>query len=128
MIQNKNFLDKILKEINISDFSVKEHQDIVLVIKNLYENNEMINSQKIFDKLNDQNLVNLLSKILMKEVVLVDDETVERSIKAIKKHNLQLELSDLKKTIKEKEALKIEIEPELLKNYQNLLFKIKAIV
>ncbi len=65
---------------------------------------------------------------MLKEVVSSDDETIKRSIKAIKKYRLQLELNRISSKIKEEETIKNEVAPELLQDYQNILHKIKAIV
>jgi len=128
MLQKSHVVEKIFSELKADDFTVKEHQDIVSVIKDLFKKGEKIHLQKVMDGLNDQKRINLLSEIMLKDVVSSDEETISRSIKAIKKYRLQLELSRISSKIKEEENRKKEVTPELLQVYQNILHKIKAIV
>ena len=65
--------------------------------------------------------------ILFKDVVVLNDEVINRSIKAIKKYQLQVELEKIKNRIKEEETTKKEVTPELLNDYQNILHKIQTI-
>jgi len=88
---------------------------------------EKIDIQKIIDKLETKETINLLSKIMLKDIINSDQETVDRSINAIKKYVLQLELDRLNKKIKD-ETAKNELTPKLLHDYQEILQKIKTIV
>jgi len=88
MLQKRNYIEKIFSDLRIDDFSVKEHRDIVFVINNLFKKGEKICLQKVIDAVNDQNKINLLSQIMLKDVVFSDEETIYRSIKAIKKYRL----------------------------------------
>ncbi len=128
MLQKRNYIEKIFSDLRIDDFSVKEHRDIVFVINNLFKKGEKICLQKVIDAVNDQNKINLLSQIMLKDVVFSDEETIYRSIKAIKKYRLQLELNRIGSKIKEEERIKNEVTPELLQDYQNIMHQIKAIV
>ncbi len=128
MLQKSNDIEKIFSELKADDFTVEEHKDIVSVIKDLFKKGEKIHLQKVIDGLNDQKRINLLSQIMLKDVVSLDEETIKRSIKAIKRYRLQVELNRISSKIKEEETKKNEVAPELLQDYQNILHKIKAIV
>jgi len=128
MLQKRNKIEKIFLELKIDDFSVKEHRDIVSIIKDLFKKGEKIHLQKVIDELDDQKKINLLSQIMLKDVISLDDESIKRSIKAIKKYRLQLELERISSKIKEEETSKNEVTPELLQDYQNIMHQIKAIV
>jgi len=128
ILQNRENIKKIFSELEVDYFTVKEHREILSVIKDFYEKGEKIDIQKIMDKLVNQKEINLLSQIMMKDVVSLDKESFERSINAIKKHRLQLELKKVSSKIKEEETIKNQVTPELLQDYQNILHKIKTIV
>ncbi len=128
MLQNKDDSEKIFSELEVEDFTVNEHRYIVSVIKNLFKRGEIISLQKVIDEISNPKITNLISEIMLKDIISSDPETVHRSIKAIKKNQLQLELKKIKSKIKEEENEKKEVAPELLKNYQDILYKIKTIV
>lgn len=127
MLQKKESVEKIFSELKVEYFTVKEHKEIISIIKDLYEKQEKIDIQKIIDKLETKETINLLSKIMLKDIINSDQETVDRSINAIKKYVLQLELDRLNKKIKD-ETAKNELTPKLLHDYQEILQKIKTIV
>jgi len=128
MLNEGKDIERIFSELNVDDFTITEHREIVSVIKNLFENGEKINIQKVIDQLENQKIINLLSQIVLKDVVYFDDETVSRSINAIKKYKLQLRLNNIKTKIKQEESINKEVKPELLQDYQNVLHKIKTLV
>jgi len=128
ILQNRENIKKIFSELEVDYFTVKEHREILSVIKDFYEEGEKIDIQKIMDKLGNQKEINLLSQIMMKDVVSSDEESFKRSINAIKKYRLQLELKKVSSKIKEEETIKNQVTPELLQDYQNILHKIKTIV
>ena len=128
MVQDSRNIEKILSELDITDFTNKEHREIISVIKNLFENGEKINIQKIIDQLENQNIIKLLSQIVLKDVVHSDEETINRSINAMKKYKLQLKLNKIRLKIKQEESENNEIKPELLQDYQDILYKIKTLV
>jgi DNA primase len=128
MVQDSGNIEKILSELDINDFTNKEHREIVSVIKGLFENGEKVNIQKIIDQLENQNIIKLLSEIVFKDVVHSDEETIIRSINAIKKYQLQLKLNTIRIKIKQEESENNEVKPELLQDYQNILHKIKTLV
>jgi len=128
IVQNRENIKKIFSELEVDYFTVKEHREILSVIKDFYEKGEKIDIQKIMNKLGNQKEINLLSQIMMKDVVSSDEESFKRSINAIKKYRLQLELKKVSSKIKEEETIKNQVTPELLQDYQNILHKIKTIV
>ena len=128
ILQNRENIKKIFSELEVDYFTVTEHREILSVIKDFYEKGEKIDIQKIMDKLGNQKEINLLSQIMMKDVVSSDEESFKRSINAIKKYRLQLELKKVSSKIKEEETIKNQVTPELLQDYQNILHKIKTIV
>lgn len=127
MLQKKENIEKIFSKLKVEHFTVKEHQEIVSIIKELYKKGEKIDLQKIIDKLKTEETINLLSQIMLKDIITSDQETVNRSINAVKKYVLQLELDNLNKKIKE-ETANNELTPKLLHEYQEILQKIKTIV
>ncbi len=128
MLQKGICIEKIFSELKVNDFSIPEHRDIISVMHNLFRKGEKIHLQKVINELGDQNKINLLSQIMLKDVVSSDEETINRSINAIKKYRLQLELKKIKSRIKQEEVSKKEVPPELLQDYQNILQKMQAIV
>ena len=128
MLQNRNYIEKIFSELKVDDFSVKEHRNIISVMYKLFKKGEKIHLQKVIDLIHDQNEINLLSQIMLKEVVSSDDDTLYRSIKAITRHRLQLQLNKIRNRIKEEESGKKEVPQGLLQDYQEILHKIKAII
>jgi len=128
MIQEDKIIEKIFLELDENDFTIKEHKEIVTVIKKLFVNEEKINIQKIIDKLENQEIIKLLSQIILKDVVHSDEETINRSINAIKRYNLQLKLNEITNKIRQAESLHNEVKPELLQDYQNILYRIKTLV
>lgn len=128
MLQKSDCTEKICSELTKDDFSIKEHRDIVSIIYELFKKGEKISLQKVIDKLDDLKKINLLSEIIMKDIVSSDDEAILRSLNAIKKYKLKLELKKIRAKIKDEETIKNEVTPGLLQDYQNILHKIKAIV
>ena len=106
MLYEHKYAKMIFSEMEVSDFSVTEHREIVSIINNLFKDGEKINLQKVIDNIEKEEQVNLLSGILFKDVVVLNDEVINRSIKAIKKYQLQVELEKIKNRIKEEETTK----------------------
>ena len=84
--------------------------------------------QKVMDKIEQPSITNLLSRIMLRDVISLDSVTIKRSIKAIKVYRLQLELEKIKKAINEEEKRKKNVTAELLQKYQDILYRIKTMV
>jgi len=125
MLQKKDQLEKILSELNVEDFSIPEHQEIISVIINLKKKGERISVQKVMDLIENPQIINLLSQIILKDLISLDSAALERSIRAIKTYNLTLELNTIKSEIEKDEKNKKEVTPAMLQKYQNILQKIK---
>jgi DNA primase len=128
MLQKRDDLEKIFSELQIEDFSVQEHREILSIILDLFKRGEKVSLQKVMDELEDPKMISLLSKIIMQDLVSLDTFVINRSIKAIKKYKLQQELIKIKNKIREEERVKKEVSSELLQNYQDVLHKIKAMI
>jgi len=125
MLQKKDQLEKILSELNVEDFSIPEHQEIISVIINLKKKGERISVQKVMDLIENPQIINLLSQIILKDLISLDSAALERSIRAIKTYNLTMELNTIKSEIEKDEKNKKEVTPAMLQKYQNILQKIK---
>lgn len=125
MLQKKDQLEKILSELNVEDFSIPEHQEIISVIINLKKKGERISVQKVMDLIENPQIINLLSQIILKDLISLDSAALERSIRAIKTYKLTLELNTIKSEIEKDEKNKKEVTPAMLQKYQNILQKIK---
>lgn len=128
LLYNKENIEKIASEIKIEDFSVPEHQEIFSVIINLYKNREVVSLQKVLDKIERPEMINLVSRIILRDVISCDENAIDRSIKAVKTHRFKLELEKIKRAINEEEKRNKEVSPELLQEYQNILHKIKTMI
>lgn len=128
MLQKRDNIEKIFSELQVEDFSVQEHREIVSIIMDLFKDGEKVSLQKVMDELEDPKMISLLSKIIMQDLVSLDTMVINRSIKAIKKYKLQQELAKIKNKIREEERVKKEVSSELLQNYQDVLHKIKAMI
>lgn len=128
MLQKRDNIEKIFSELQVEDFSVQEHREIVSIIMDLFKGGEKVSLQKVMDELEDPEMISLLSKIIMQDLVSLDTMVINRSIKAIKKYKLQQELAKIKNKIREEERIKKEVSSELLQNYQDVLHKIKAMI
>jgi len=128
MLQKRDNIEKIFSELQVEDFSIQEHREIVSIIMDLFKGGEKVSLQKVMDELEDPKMMSLLSKIIMQDLVSLDTMVINRSIKAIKKYKLQQELAKIKNKIREEERVKKEVSSELLQNYQDVLHKIKAMI
>ncbi len=128
MLQKRDNIEKIFSELQVEDFSIQEHREIVSIIIDLFKGGEKVSLQKVMDELEDPKMMSLLSKIIMQDLVSLDNMVINRSIKAIKKYKLQQELAKIKNKIREEERIKKEVSSELLQNYQDVLHKIKAMI
>ncbi len=128
MLQKRDNIEKIFSELQVEDFSIQEHREIVSIIMDLFKGGEKVSLQKVMDELEDPKMISLLSKIIMQDLVSLDTMVINRSIKAIKKYKLQQELAKIKNKIREEERIKKEVSSELLQNYQDVLHKIKAMI
>jgi len=128
MLQKRDNIEKIFSELQVEDFSVQEHREIVSIIMDLFKDGEKVSLQKVMDELEDPKMISLLSKIIMQDLVSLDTMVINRSIRAIKKYKLQQELAKIKNKIREEERVKKEVSSELLQNYQDVLHKIKAMI
>ena len=128
MLQKRDNIEKIFSELQVEDFSIQEHREIVSIIIDLFKGGEKVSLQKVMDELEDPKMMSLLSKIIMQDLVSLDTMVINRSIKAIKKYKLQQELAKIKNKIREEERIKKEVSSELLQNYQDVLHKIKAMI
>ncbi|MGE4413612.1 MAG: DNA primase [Candidatus Caldatribacteriota bacterium] len=128
MLQKRDNIEKIFSELQVEDFSIQEHREIVSIIMDLFKGGEKVSLQKVMDELEDPKMMSLLSKIIMQDLVSLDTMVINRSIKAIKKYKLQQELAKIKNKIREEERIKKEVSSELLQNYQDVLHKIKAMI
>ncbi len=127
MLQNKDVIDRIISELEVEDFTITEHREIFSTIINLYETGEKVSMQKVIDRIEHPKITNLISRIMLKDVVYFDLDTVNRSIKAIKIHKLQQELDIIKKAMHLEEKNKKNVEAKILQEYQNILNRIKAL-
>ncbi len=128
MLQRRDAIERIVSDLRVEDFTVPEHREIFSIIINLFNSGEKVSLQKVMDKIEQPPITNLLSRIMLRDVISLDSVTIERSIKAIKVYRLQLELEKIKKAINEEEKRKKNVTAELLQKYQDILYRIKTMV
>ncbi len=128
LLQQREDMERIVSELKEADFSVPEHQEIFSTIMNLFNKGEKVTLQKVLDEIEKPEIINLVSQIILRDVISCDSNAIDRSIKAIKTYRLQLELERIKSAIQDEEKSKKEVTPELLKEYQDILHKIKTMI
>ncbi len=128
MLQRRDAIERIVSDLRVEDFTVPEHREIFSIIINLFNSGEKVSLQKVMDKIEQPSITNLLSRIMLRDVISLDSVTIKRSIKAIKVYRLQLELEKIKKAINEEEKRKKNVTAELLQKYQDILYRIKTMV
>lgn len=126
MLQKRDVIERIISDLKVEDFTVPEHREIYSTIINLFNKGEKISLQKVMDEIAEPKIINLIPRIMIRDVVSLDSGTIERSINAIKIYKLQLELEKIKNKINEEEKRKKTVTAELLQEYQDLLYKIKT--
>jgi len=126
MLQRRDYIERIFSELQVKDFTISEHKEIVSTIMNLFDKGEKISLQKVMDKIEKPDIISLISRIMLRDVISLDTGAIERSIKAIKTNKLKLELGRIKGAIQEEEKRNKEVTPELLQEYQEIMHKIKT--
>ncbi len=125
MLQRRDYIERIFSELQVKDFTISEHKEIVSTIINLFNKGEKISLQKVMDEIEKPDIISLISRIMLRDVISLDTGAIERSIKAIKTYKLKLELDRIKGAIQEEEKRNKEVTPELLQEYQEIMHKIK---
>jgi len=100
MLENEKIAQKVLKELEVEDFTVSLHYQIVSTIKKYIEENKKCDSQKIIDSLNDKQAENFISKILMEKVITFDEKVISGYIDTIKNIKYLQEKKNLEKKAK----------------------------
>jgi len=127
MLEDKEIAQKVLKSLQVEDFTVLLHQKIVSAIERLLKDDKEINSQKVMDCLDDDKAANIISRILMEEVVTFDENVISGYINTInnfkffqEKKNLERKAKMLDEKIKKSEKIEENDLKELGKIAQQL--------
>ena len=127
MLEDKEIAQKVLKSLQVEDFTVLLHRKIVSAIERLLKDNKEINSQKVIDCLDDDKTANIISRILMEEVITFDEKVISGYINTInnfklfqEKKNLEIKAKMLDEKIKKSEKIEENDLKELGKIAQQL--------
>ncbi len=129
MLEDKEIAQKVLKSLQVEDFTVLLHQKIVSVVKRLLKDNKEMNSQKVIDCLDDENAASIISRILMEEVITFDEKIIFGYINTINNFKLFQEKKNLEKKAKmldEKIKKSEKIEENDLKELGKIAQQLKA--
>ncbi|MCK5767512.1 MAG: hypothetical protein KAH35_03955, partial [Candidatus Atribacteria bacterium] len=128
MLENEKIAQKVLEELEVEDFTVPLHYQIVSIIKKYIEENRKCDSQKIIDSLNDKQAENFISRILMEEMITFDEKVISGYIDTIKNIKYLQEKKNLEKKAKlldEKIKKSKKIEKDDLIELREILQKLK---
>jgi len=89
-----------LKNLQVEDFTVSLHREIVSAVETLVKDSVEVNSQRIMDYLNKDEAANLISKILMEEAITFDEKIISGYIKTINNFKFNQEKKNLEKKAK----------------------------
>lgn len=129
MLEDKEIAQKVLKNLQVEDFTVLLYRKIVSVIERLLKDDKEINSQKVIDCLDDDKAANLISRILMEEVITFDKKVISGYINTINNFKLVQEKKNLEKKAKildEKIKKSEKIEENDLKELGKIAQQLKA--
>ena len=100
MLENKEIAEKILKNLQVEDFTILLHREIVSVVGTLVKDNVEVNSQRVMNYLNNDKAANLISKILIEETITFDEKIISGYIKTINNFKFNQEKKNLEKKAK----------------------------
>lgn len=129
MLEDKEIAQKVLKSLQVEDFTVLLHREIVSAIERLLKDDKEINSQKVIDYLDDDKATNIISRILMEEVITFDEKVISGYINTINNFKLVQEKKNLEKKAKmldEKIKKSEKIEENDLKELGKIAQQLKA--
>ena len=129
MLEDKEIAQKVLKNLQVEDFTVLLYRKIVSVIERLLKDDKEINSQKVIDCLDDDKAANLISRILIEEVITFDKKVISGYISTINNFKLVQEKKNLEKKAKildEKIKKSEKIEENDLKELGKIAQQLKA--
>jgi len=129
MLEDKEIAQKVLKSLQVEDFTVLLHREIVSAIERLLKDDKEINSQKVIDYLNDDKAANIISSILMEEAITFDEKVISGYINTINNFKLVQEKKNLEKKAKmldEKIKKSEKIEENDLKELGKIAQQLKA--
>lgn len=129
MLEDKEVAQKVLKSLQVEDFTVLLHRKIVSAIERLLKDDKEINSQKVIDCLDDDKAANIISRILMEEVITFDEKVISGYINTINNYKLVQEKKDLEKkakTLDEKIKKSEKIEESDLKELGKIAQQLKS--
>lgn len=129
MLEDKEIAQKVLKSLQVEDFTVLLHREIVSAIERLLKDDKEINSQKVIDYLNDDKATNIISSILMEEAITFDEKVISGYINTINNFKLVQEKKNLEKKAKmldEKIKKSEKIEENDLKELGKIAQQLKA--
>lgn len=129
MLEDKEIAQKVLKSLQLEDFTVLLHRKIVSAIERLLKDDKEINSQKVIDYLNDDKAANIISSILMEEAITFDEKVISGYINTINNFKLVQEKKNLEKKAKmldEKIKKSEKIEENDLKELGKIAQQLKA--
>jgi len=128
MLENKDIALKVLKELELEDFTIPFHREILANIKKKMEEQGEVKSQTIIDSLNDEKTTSFISKILMDDTITFDEKVISGYISTIKRHKSLQEKKVLEKKAKlldEKIKESEKIEEKDLAELRDILNQLK---
>lgn len=129
MLENEQIAQDILKKLKAKDFTVPLHRQIVEAIEKILKDDQIIDSQKVIDCLNDDKAAKLISKISMEETITFDGKIISGYVDTINNFKLTQERKNLEKRAKilDEKIIKSEkIEKDDLKELREIVRQLKG--
>jgi DNA primase len=129
MLEDEEIAQNVLKKLKAEDFSVLLHRQIVAVIIKILKDDKKIDSQKVIEYLDNDTAAKLISKILMEEIITLDEKIISGYIDTINNFKLVQERKNLEekaKMLDEKIKKSEKIEENDLKELRKIGQQLKS--
>lgn len=129
MLEDEEIAQNILKKLKVEDFSVLLHRQIVAVIIKILKDDKKIDSQKVIEYLDNDKAAKLISKILMEEIITLDEKIISGYIDTINNFKLVQERKNLEekaKMLDEKIKKSEKLEENDLKELRKIVQQLKS--
>jgi DNA primase len=129
MLEDEEIAQNVLKKLKVEDFSVLLHRQIVAVIIKILKDDKKIDSQKVIEYLDNDTAAKLISKILMEEIITLDEKIISGYIDTINNFKLVQERKNLEekaKMLDEKIKKSKKIEENDLKELRKIGQQLKS--
>jgi DNA primase len=129
MLEDEEIAQNVLKKLKVEDFSILLHRQIIAAIIKILKDDKRVDSQKVIEYLDNDKATKLISKILIEEIITLDEKIISGYIDTINNFKLVQERKNLEekaKMLDEKIKKSEKLEENDLKELRKIVQQLKS--